>query len=70
MTTPEWGAALQEWIGWGGGVDIYNSTIYLAARALAKLQTMGRLAHACSTKPVCSHTHLTECVLLVKRQDN
>jgi len=43
---------------WAGG-EGYNSTIYiiLAARALAKLQTMGRLAHTCSTKPVRSYTH-------------
>jgi len=31
---------------------MYNSTIY--TKTLAKLQTMGRLAHACSTKPMCS----------------
>jgi len=33
---------------------VYNSTICLATRTLAKLQTVGRLAHACSTKLVCT----------------
>jgi len=51
--------------GWAGGMggEMYNSTVYLATRTLAKLQSMGRLAHDCSIKPVkvCS---------MAKRQDN
>ena len=48
------GVRLVKDVGGVGGGEVYNSTICLATRTLAKLQTVGRLAHACSTKLMCS----------------
>jgi len=54
----------------GEGEGGMYSTICLATRTLTRLQAMCRLAHACSTKPVYSYTHLTECFIGKKGKIN